>query len=151
MAMGTITFHYFQVFAFFFPFFFCSHSRKGGAQLVSQRVMTEIVYYYVTPVHNASLSIWPLAFTLLCKYITNTVWNTSDYGDRLAGFRMVLVVNATKAKRFRHHEHLTNACLLHSHFSVFTSAGNATWFTLQNTSRDVISLAAYHAYLTIFL
>jgi hypothetical protein len=35
--------------------------------LVSQHVMTEIVYYYVTPVHNASLSIWPLAFTLLCK------------------------------------------------------------------------------------
>jgi hypothetical protein len=52
----------FKFFAFFlFSFFFCSHSRKGGAQLVSQRVMTEIVYYYVTPVHNASLSIWPLA------------------------------------------------------------------------------------------
>jgi hypothetical protein len=68
MAMGTIPFIDFQVFAFFlFSFFFCSHARKGGAQLVSQRVMTEIVYYYVTPVHNASLSIRPLAFTLLCK------------------------------------------------------------------------------------
>jgi hypothetical protein len=59
MAMGTITFHLLSSFLhfFLFSFFFCSHSRKGGAQLVSQRVMTEIVYYYVTPIHNASLSI----------------------------------------------------------------------------------------------
>jgi hypothetical protein len=54
MAMGTITFHYFQVCAFF-SFFFCSHSRKGGSHLVSQRLMTEIVYYYITPVHNATM------------------------------------------------------------------------------------------------
>jgi hypothetical protein len=54
--LGTITFITFK-FLHFFSFFFCSHSRKGGAQLVSQHVMTEIVYYYVTPVHNASLSI----------------------------------------------------------------------------------------------
>jgi hypothetical protein len=42
MAMGTITFITFKFF---------------HTQLVSQRVMTEIVYYYITPVHNASLSI----------------------------------------------------------------------------------------------
>jgi hypothetical protein len=32
-------------------------------------------------------------------HITSTIWNTSDHGDRLAGFRMVLVINATKAKK----------------------------------------------------
>jgi hypothetical protein len=40
----------------------------------------------------------PVFYNIL--HITNAVWNTSDYGDRLAGFRMVLVVNATKAKKF---------------------------------------------------
>jgi hypothetical protein len=57
MAMGTITFHYFQVFAFFFLSSFAHIPERDDRSLVSQRVMTEIVYYYVTPVHNASLSI----------------------------------------------------------------------------------------------
>jgi hypothetical protein len=71
-------------FLHFFSFFFCSHSRKGGAQFVSQRERQS------TPVFYNSEAL----------HITNTIWNTSDYSDRLAGFRMVFVINATKAKKF---------------------------------------------------
>jgi hypothetical protein len=42
----------------------------------------------------------PVFYNSEALHITYTVWNTSDYVDRLAGFRMVLVVNATKAKKF---------------------------------------------------
>jgi hypothetical protein len=41
----------------------------------------------------------PVFYNSEALHITNTVWITSDYGDRLAGFRIVLVVNATKAKK----------------------------------------------------
>jgi hypothetical protein len=30
--------------------------------------------------------------------IVRIAWNTSDYGDRLAGFQMVLVINEAKRK-----------------------------------------------------
>lgn len=69
----------------------------------------------------------------------------SGYGeDLLAGLGMVLV-NEMKAQKLRHQEHRMNAFLLQSHFSVLISSGNATWLTLLKTSRDFISLAAYHA------
>jgi hypothetical protein len=41
----------------------------------------------------------PVFYNSEALHITNTIWNTLDYGDRLAGFRIVLVVNATKAKQ----------------------------------------------------
>jgi hypothetical protein len=51
-----------------------------------------------------------------------------------------------------HNEHLNNACLLACCPNVlyFCSARIASWFTFQETLRDVISLVAYHVYLTIF-
>jgi hypothetical protein len=50
MAIGTITFHSLSGFCFFFSFsfFFCSHSRKGGWQLVSQRERLKIHRYFTT-------------------------------------------------------------------------------------------------------
>jgi hypothetical protein len=39
----------------------------------------------------------PVFYNSEALHIANTEWNTSDYGDRLAGFRMVFV-NATKEK-----------------------------------------------------
>jgi hypothetical protein len=85
-----------------FSFLFCWHSRRGGAQLVSQRETLKVHWY----------------FARVKLYIFSVVWNTSVYGSRLAGFWVVLV-NAIKTHLW-HHEHVTNACLLHSHFSVFT-------------------------------
>jgi hypothetical protein len=41
----------------------------------------------------------PVFYNSEALHITNTVWNTSDYGDRFAGFRMVLILNATKGKK----------------------------------------------------
>jgi hypothetical protein len=31
-------------------------------------------------------------------HIIKIVWNTSDEGDRLAGFKMVIAINATKTQ-----------------------------------------------------
>jgi hypothetical protein len=70
-------------------------------------------------------------------------------GDKLAWFRIVLI-NATKTQTFAT-PRTSNQCFLAAFaLVVISSARNATWFTLQKTSRDVISLAAYHAYLIIF-
>jgi hypothetical protein len=54
------------------------------------------------------------------------VWITSDYGDRLAGFRVEATRKSKKDKNLQHQEHLTNIYFMRSHFAIFTSAANAT-------------------------
>jgi hypothetical protein len=44
------------------------------------------------------LKIYPYFARVDLSLIVGTVWKTSDYGDRLVGFQMVLVTNATNAK-----------------------------------------------------
>jgi hypothetical protein len=65
-------------------------------------------------------------------HIIKIVQNISDYSDRLAGFRMVLVINATKAEDFWHHEHLMKAltffsCYFSQECNLVYTAENFTW------------------------
>jgi hypothetical protein len=63
---------------------------------------------------------------------------------------MVFAVNAVKTQK-NTTPRTSKECLLAAlALCSFFSAGNATWFTLQNILRDVISLVAYHAHRIIF-
>jgi hypothetical protein len=87
MAMGTITFHSLSSFCIFlFVFFLLLLTFQKG---------TSAVTFSTRKTENT-----PVFYNSEALHITNTVWNTSDYGDRLAGFQMVLVLNATKAKKY---------------------------------------------------
>jgi hypothetical protein len=106
---------YFLVFALLLlSFFILSHLRKRGAKLVSQLEMLKIQIFY----NSGAL------------HIVGIVWNISDKGDR---FLDGTYHKCNKSKNVQHHEHVTNICLMRSQFAFFTSAGNATLFTLQKS------------------
>jgi hypothetical protein len=55
-----------------------------------------------------------------CLHIVRTVQNTSEYGDRLAVFWMLLVKNAATAKMCDTNNSM-NICFMHKHFASASS------------------------------